>query len=846
MKIKYSNITDDSEFTLSCGCGIPENIDITDIPPEMESQVEMLTRNGIKAVITPTDDFCESVSVLFCGIRDHEGVYLRIKIRFTPVSFVCVRMRSSQLSIPLLDKVLHFRLACETGKKNYTPAMLAVDLGNTRTCAIVCPDTGAHILKMEKLQLDPHYATAVEPSYGVWDSICLLGKSKLHQKKSPSFVRLGKDNLFYMRDGSQESSALRSLSTPKRYFWDTDEDREWCLIRPGSAEEFLLREQTDMELAQQIAQQSYDGKYPRAMILEGTIFELLEQAERMLNQDLKNSSQYKLITHLTMTYPAAWSYEEIQAYREVIQRGIDHYVSQRCQGVPIELHLNCNEATSVLVNYIYSEAHRFGSGEKWLKLKGKVDPGSETGRSLRVAVIDIGGGTSDLAIANISWDNWNHATKIETCYTYGTNEAGDALIAGIIQKIILDKIFRLMVQDTLRGERFEKLKTFFVKDVIPALKSFSRSFWFPVAVAYLEKIGKIDSEMDDSGEDGRGSDFEIPLYTHQQSDSAQAKEGKHKGLGALAAGQTSRNTRVAKAAAEENSPFSNDFKDILDKFRKMVEEAGTELGKGLVVFVRTAESLNETLSLKFTQKDREEYKNLLNSCFRFSPMIFGSALAAYQCDIVIWSGKTSENSDIRELFQNQIPIPEDSFVSMNDYEIRSDDFPLTGLDGRLTDSKFATAIGAALYSMLQINGSAHLNLIASQGDDKQPRYWGKIDANGIFEPYLSPGEIRSQLLEYNGGLFLIYRSNSDSSLAFPSPAYEFRVKPSCNVENIKHIQFALLQADGKLDFELVNGDYILRDGTQKSVRDPDARDDFELKLRMVGTDEIWLDTGKIF
>ncbi len=864
MRIKYSDITVDSVFHLPCGCGFPEDVEITDIPEELIARIDQLSADTNKTVLSPAD-ISDCVSVSFSKLMIYESVSLKIKLRFTPVSFVCARMRSSEFIISLLEKNLKFDFKCTTDKQSYTPAMLAVDLGNTRTCAVVCPDI--RDVRMEKLHLFPHYNANIEPSNGVWDSICVLGKSAVYEHVSPSFVRLGKDNMFYLRNGANNSStALRSLSTPKRYFWDTDEDRKWILVRPGRTEEYLLREQTDMELAKHIAEHSYAGKYPRAMILEGTIYEMLEQAERMMNQEMDSASQYHAVTDLTMTYPAAWSSEEIEAYRVVVQRSIDLYVSQRCLNIPIKLHMECNEATAVLVNYIYSEAHHFGNGETWLKLMGKPDFEGSAEHSLRVAVIDIGGGTSDLAIANISWDSLHRATKIETCYTYGTNEAGDALIAKVIKEIILDKLFNFMVLQTTSAERREVLKSFLVKDVIPELKSLSRSFWFPLAVSYLENIEKDDS-------------FKITLYSPRQTDTKKPKELKIKGLGALGSApeqkeektisffakpddtgakkalvtaEPNKSKNAVEAKPEKNtknttSPFSDDFRTLLGTFFDMVEKAGSDLGKGnLSNYVVKPEALTETLALEFSVEDREKYRDLLRTCFRFSPMIFGSALAAYQCDIVIWSGKTSENKDIRSLFEEQIPVPPSSFISMNDYEIKTNDFPLTGLNGRLSDSKFATAIGAALYTMLQINGNANLNLLMVQRDDNQPRYWGRIDANGRFTPLLMPGDMQNSPVDYGGGMLLIYRSNCNSPLAFPSPAYEFRTKPDHGIASVDHLQIILKELNGRLDFELINGNYTLHDGTRKSFKDTDAKDDFELRLRMVGTNEIWLDTGKIF
>ena len=78
------------------------------------------------------------------------------------------------------------------------------------------------------------------------------------------------------------------------------------------------------------------------------------------------------------------------------------------------------------------------------------------------------------------------------------------------------------------------------------------------------------------------------------------------------------------------------------------------------------------------------------------------------------------------------------------------------------------------------------------------------------------------------------------------PAYEFRSKPSKNIEIEGDIRFVLRQGEGVLDFELRAGNFRLENDTVMDVNTPDAKDYFELRIRMVGEEEIWLDTGKIF
>ena len=817
MVISYNEIDACPLFELSCRDGVPENIDISDIPPELSKNIP-----GASVGVIAPDRVRKFLSVSFYSINNGDDKSLRIVVSFISRNFACMKLKGAIFSIALGDKELRLRLACRRDH-GYTEAMLAVDLGNTRTCALVCPnislDTSS--FEMERLKLTPHYGNKV--SEGLWDSLCVIGKSKTFQDVSPSFVRLGADNDLYLRDGNFSSEGIRSLSTPKRYFWDCDSDRSWCVIHPGSKDDYLLEDQGDLELAQFIVREHYAGRHPRAMILEGMIFEMLEQAERMLNQEEQfmpdaevqkqaSTQKKKYITQLAMTYPAAWSRDEVAKYREVIQRGIDCYVSQRCGDIPIQLHMKCNEATAVMVNYIYSESLRFGNGGRWLKLVGRPKRlHGDLGRSLRIGVIDIGGGTSDLAIAEVEWTHLREATNIITLYTSGTNEAGDALIARIIQDIIFEKVFDTMVQSGLSGKGREQLKTFLGREVAPKFKSLTRSFWFPLAIKFLEAI-----------QNGVRDKVSITIYDPRKSDDQ------------LSLGfRDFYNAFVESTDTAENVEIRN-----LGLFITHLPDVDSEEPDG-------KKNAPSTLAISFGKPEMDVFQKLLEDNFRYSPLIFGSAISAYQCDLIIWSGKTADNPAIRRLFEDQMPVPPESLISMNDYKISDRGFPLTLSSGKLSDSKLATAIGAALYSMLEIGGDRNLKIsIQTEADGGQYR-WGLTDANGIFQPLFDGNEMVSQhTLTYNGiQRLIIYRANSDSPLAFPMPTYEFREKPDRNIEQV-NVQLELVQIDGRLDFKPVGGSYS-KNGELKDFWGDAAKNDFELRIRMTDVDEIWLDSGTI-
>ena len=821
--VPFDEIDNFQVYDIECDDGVPEVIELSGVPREIAAKLQR--SNGWRIAPEELKSFV-TVSIYSPkrGDESDNPSSLRIVFDFIPRKFACLKLIRSVIRVMIGETELRLRLKCRKCDRpenaHYTRAMLAIDLGNTRTCALVCPDidVGIRNLKLKKLELSPHYAKS--GCSGVWDSLCVIGKSRNYKSTSPSFVRLGVDNDLYLRDGNVFSENLRSLSTPKRYFWDIDSDRNWCVIYPEDSDEYLLKDQRDIELVDHISREHYRGRHPRAMILEGMIFEMLEQAERMLNgenrfltdretRDQVRPQKRTYIAKLAITYPAAWSPKEVEMYRGVIQRGIDCYVSQRCGNIPpVELPSACNEAVAVMVNYIYSETLRFGEGCRWLRLCGKLKSlGDNDVCTLRIGVIDIGGGTSDLAVTQVTLNLSDNALNISTLYTAGTNEAGDAMMALIIRDIIFDKVFARLFPN-LEGPKRDKMKVFFGREVAPKLKSLTRAFWFPLAIKFLEGIGNADSD-----------NFAITLWAPKAEDAL------------------SRGFRTLRAALDDKTGHADD--EEISKLGHYLmhfdnEPAAGDDGPGM--------KSDGKIAIAFDRRDIEKFQEVLKKNFSSSPKIFGSAIAAYNCDLMIWSGKTADNPTIRKLFEDQMPVPPEASVSMNDYRISGDRFPLTDLAGRLSDSKLATCVGAELYQLLQ--NDPDLKIIAGENDKRQ-LLWGRKNAAGLFKPlFRADGQGDSDSLEYNGTTpLIICRADSDSPYTFPLPAYEFRSKPGLNITNVS-VLLRLKKGDhGTLDFEPMSGEYS-KDGDRKEFN-AHGKEDFELHIRMTDEDEIWLDSGNI-
>ncbi len=141
-------------------------------------------------------------------------------------------------------------------------------------------------------------------------------------------------------------------------------------------------------------------KIPRSAILSGMILELLEQGSNYINSpEFAGAPMKRRISRVCITYPTAWAESELPSYERKLLGGIEIFSGVNSTVVPT-LDVGCDEATAVLTGYVFSEIRKYGNiGENWINFVGRTPPFKNA--TARIAVIDIGGGTSDLVIADV-------------------------------------------------------------------------------------------------------------------------------------------------------------------------------------------------------------------------------------------------------------------------------------------------------------------------------------------------------------------------------------------------------------------------------------------------------------
>ena len=84
----------------------------------------------------------------------------------------------------------------------------------------------------------------------------------------------------------------------------------------------------------------------------------------------------------------------------------------------------------------------------------------------------------------------------------------------------------------------------------------------------------------------------------------------------------------------------------------------------------TGNNVNEDLwEITITDDDKRLFDKIAITTFRETAKLFGSAIYAFDADIVILSGKTTETKQVSQVFQKYCYLPDSRFITMWNYMI---------------------------------------------------------------------------------------------------------------------------------------------------------------------------------
>lgn len=376
------------------------------------------------------------------------------------------------------------------------PVNVVVDIGNTQTCVLL-KETNLET-REEALELvypsnpSESYKCPFDTQFAFFEHQIL--KSALQGRESFRF-------LSQIQMGPMAQSALKNtkidtrrlgMSSPKRYLWD-DYDQvpwKWSLINEKDEQGQPLGIRADvlrrMDIIKPLTDPPMSGlpitpNYPRVACMIWVIIEILEQAFRQVNStgwrktdtNAPHCECRREIKNLVIMYPAGMHSKEIKNFEDSCNRACKLWAEFRtnpdifCQGSKVTedkqfgiqkpvVHIVCDEGLAIQACWLFGETMYRQNANVPQLIKNYGRPRGEGDKKLeilRLASLDIGGGTIDMAIADYENDpsNVNTSIKCRRLFYDGISRAGDE----IVQTLLEEAIFPCIVKSLLDGSVVE-------------------------------------------------------------------------------------------------------------------------------------------------------------------------------------------------------------------------------------------------------------------------------------------------------------------------------------------------------------------------------------------------------
>ena len=370
---------------------------------------------------------------------------------------------------------------------------LVLDIGNSRTCGVVFENGSFEMGRMLEIRDLTKPWVTYDTSFDM--------RIALRKADFGSEIQFGDDNLFnwhsILRVGeeakhlmytSRDNDGLQELTTnyssPKRYLWDKQEfSGKW---------DFLITEDDPISVRANASvfiknltvwfnrYGEYDGqkhpggdgnKYSRSSLMTFAFIEIFQQAYMYINSiEYRNHCGDKdcrrRLRNIIITAPTAMPNTEQVTLRRAARDASE--VLKKIHGyfdtltiIPDPETINStydydpeisgprqwcfDEATASQFVYLYAEINEKYNGEidKFIDAKGHVRPedakNGYEGKSLTIASIDIGAGTTDLMVCSYRHQQGN-SVRIKPVPIFWDSFylAGDDIIKQIIQQYVID------------------------------------------------------------------------------------------------------------------------------------------------------------------------------------------------------------------------------------------------------------------------------------------------------------------------------------------------------------------------------------------------------------------------
>ncbi|MCR4457423.1 MULTISPECIES: virulence factor SrfB [unclassified Pseudescherichia] len=632
-----------------------------------------------------------------------------------------------QLTVPEVKIVTH------TLSTPAIPVDLILDVGNTHTCGVIIEDQGDAndgLRQTAELQVrslsEPQFLNEPLFTSRLEFSEARFGKQHFSVESGredafvwPSIVRVGDEarKLAMQRLGTEGNSGI---SSPRRYLWDETpvlQDWRFSQMNSKSQREPLATAFPLMNLMNDDGQPLYtlplderlpvfSPQYSRSTLMTHMLCELLAQALGQINSvatrlRLGFPASPRQLRTIILTLPSAMPKQEREIFRRRMFEAIalvwkamgwhpqdDDFSNSKQRDksvVPVpQIQMEWDEASCGQLVWLYNEAisHYAGQTETFFASLARPDrigaPDEMPGRALRVASIDIGGGTTDMAIVHYQLDDGTGSNVKITphlLFREGFKVAGDDILLDIIQRCVL-----------------------------PALQTQLQKSGITDAAALMATLfgdsGRIDTQAVLRQQTTLQLFMPIGhaiLSAWEQSDINDPLAGLHATFGELLSQQPTRNVmNYLKQAIDHALPASAPAFDLF------------------------------AVPLQVNFSDLQAA--MLGGQFTLTAPIHAvcEAISHYGCDVLLVTGRPGCLPGVQALIRHLQPVPVNRMVWLDKYRVH-EWYPFSQ-QGRIGNPKSTAAVGAMLCSLALDLRLPRFNFKAADiGAYSTVRYLGVLD-----------------------------------------------------------------------------------------------------------------------
>jgi hypothetical protein len=370
-----------------------------------------------------------------------------------------------------------------SGKVGYEPVAvdLVLDIGNARTCGLLIeehPGQGMNLtdsfplalrdLGRPELSYERPFDSRIEfarASFGRDEISRKSGRAGAFAWSSPMRVGPEAVRLAAARQGNEGATGL---SAPKRYLWDERQNTQgWrfngrgldgATTEPPVSGPFMkyVGEDGSVLRGRGGGQPALRARFSRSSLFSFMLAEILTQALCQINGPTtrgarRDADKPRRLRRVLLTIPPGMPVFEQQILRSRATAAVrlcwDMLRWTDAPGAPREPQViaNLDEATATQIVWLHNEvAERFaGDAAALFALLGRERPEIGPGKSLRVASIDIGGGTTDLMVTTFTRPQGELIVP-EQVFRESFKAAGDDVLRQVISTTVIPALERAL------------------------------------------------------------------------------------------------------------------------------------------------------------------------------------------------------------------------------------------------------------------------------------------------------------------------------------------------------------------------------------------------------------------